>query len=152
MYETGPWWRAERGTGEGRRVVDVAVERVVDMASFESYPITPERAVWRAEGAGPKIPVPSLEELLVLKLLAHRDKDMLDVIALLRDAGPVDGERFWQGIDLEDVEVPARRGYLVLMAEIRSGGLQQLWEDRFGEPLEPRDLEVVTATLEDLFR
>jgi hypothetical protein len=78
IYTTGPWLRAERAAG-APRIVDVAVDAIVDLASFERYPLDPRLAVRRHELNGPDLPVPALEDLVAQKLIAAREKDLLDV-------------------------------------------------------------------------
>jgi len=152
LYDTGSWWRAERGEDERRRVVDIGIDGVVDSASFESYPLAIAETRQVALPGGPVLQVPALEDLLALKLLAHRDKDILDVIALLRDAGDnVDAVRFRQQVERRDLEVPIRRGYLAVVASAESGQLAKLWSDRFGEEFPPLTLADVLRRLHTLF-
>jgi hypothetical protein len=153
VYEIGPWWRAERGTGPGATGIDIAIDRVVDMGTFESYPLDPRAAASRAESGGQPIPVPGIEDLLALKLLSHRDKDLLDVLALLLDAGEsLSRDRFVDAIEARDLGIPVRRGYLLLRAEIESGALLGLWAQRFGKPLDPQRAAGALSICEALFR
>lgn len=153
VYRSNPWWRAERGSGRDRILVDIASGAVVDMASFESYPLALAEAQQRAEPGGDLIPVPPLEDLLAMKILAHRDKDILDVVALLRDAGDaLDGKAFNARIEARDLEVSLRRGYLEIVAAIESGELARLWELRNGSPPPADLLPGALARLHALFR
>jgi hypothetical protein len=124
VYPSTPWWRAERGSGRDRIIIDIGAGAVVDMASFESYPLDVAEAQPRAEPGAAPIPVPPLEDLLAMKILAHRDKDILDVIAILRDAGDaIDVHKLRRRIDARDLEIPLQRGYLAIVAAIESGEL-----------------------------
>jgi hypothetical protein len=153
VYRSAPWWRGERGTGKDRILVDIAAGAVVDMASFESYPLSPSEAQERAEPGGAPIPVPPLEDLLAMKILAHRDKDILDVVALMRDAGDaLDEQAFARRIEVRDLEVPLQRGYLEIVAAIDSGELARLWELRTGARPAPDLLPAALARLHALFR
>jgi hypothetical protein len=153
LYCAAPWWHAERGSGETRELVDIAVDQVVDMASFERYPLDPQTCVLRSEPGGSPIPVPIVEDLLALKLLAHRDKDLLDAVALLRDQGAhIDRARLFASIKLRDLEIPIRRGQLALLAAVESGALARLWEQRLGEPLDAAHAVRVVGRLRELFR
>jgi hypothetical protein len=147
VYSSGPWWRAERTIGNERIFVDIALGSVVDMMSFESYALEPKEAQLRAEPGGELIPVPPLEDLLAMKMLAHRDKDILDIVALLRDVGEnIDAKRFSESIEIRDLEVPLRKGYLEIVAAIKSGELARLWELRTGAA-PPADLLPRTLAL-----
>ncbi|WP_170319825.1 nucleotidyl transferase AbiEii/AbiGii toxin family protein [Polyangium spumosum] len=153
VYRSAPWWRAERGSGKERVLLDIASGAVVDMASFESYPLAPTEARQRAEPGGEPIPVPALEDLLAMKILSHRDKDILDVVALLRDAGDtIEKDRFRAQIEARDLELPLRRGYLEIVASIESGELARLWELRTGAPPPDDLLPDAVSRLHDLFR
>ena len=153
VYRSAPWWRAERGSGKERMLVDIASGAVVDMASFESYPLSPAEARQRAEPGGDPIPVPQLEDLLAMKILAHRDKDILDVVALLRDAGDaIDGNAFSTRVEARDLEIPLRRGYLEIVAALESGELARLWELRTGVPSPDDLLPGALSRLHALFR
>jgi hypothetical protein len=151
-YDTGLWWRAERGDGVDRIVADLWVGAVVDAGSYESYPLDPMEAEVRAEPGASSIPVPHLEDLLALKLLAHRDKDMLDVVALLADrASLLDAARFRRNVERRDLEVAVRRGYLAVVAALDAGDLARLWEQRFGRPLASAARDGAVAALHRLF-
>ncbi len=146
VYPTGPWLRAERA-GEGPRIVDVALGAIVDMASFERYPLDPSRATRRAEPGGPEIPVPALEDLVAQKLIAAREKDILDVVLVGAHGSTLDARRLSEAIDARDVEIAVRRGYLELQAAARSGRLQQLWLERVGTPLANEDLAAALSRI-----
>jgi len=150
VYPTGPWLRAERA-GEGPRIVDVAIDAIVDMASFERYPLDPSRATRRAEPGGPEIPVPALEDLVAQKLIAAREKDILDVVLVAAGGSAVDPRRIADAVDARDVEVAVRRGYLELQAAARSGRLQQLWLERVGTPLAWEDLASALSQIASWF-
>lgn len=152
VYSGGLWWRAERTSEKERVLVDIALGSVVDMMSSESYPLEIKEAQLRAEPGGPLIPVPPVEDLLAMKILAHRDKDILDVIALLRDVGHViRPEAFARRVEVRDLEIPMRRGYLEIMAAIESGELARLWELRTGAPPSQDLLPQVVSQLHTLF-
>jgi hypothetical protein len=133
LYSTGPWLRAERPEGTPR-IVDIAFDAIVDLASFQAYPLDPARAVRRCEPGGPELPVPLLEDLVAQKLIAAREKDLLDVLLVAVDAS-IDGARLARNVEDRDVEIAVRRGALELVAAARSGRLAQLWSERTGEPL-----------------
>ena len=152
VYSTGPWWRAERGAGELRHVVDIAVDAVVDVASFNSYPLDPADSRRRAEPGGPPLPVPAVEDVVALKLLAHRDKDVLDLVALMRDTDHVDRDELGKRVSARDLETAVRRGYLEVVAAAESGQLAELWARRSNEPLPAEELARALARLHDLCR
>ena len=153
VYDAGPWKRAELQTGEHKRIIDVFVDAVVDLASFASYAIDARDAQRRGEPGGPSLLVPRIEHLIALKLLAHRDKDVLDVVLLLCDrAIAVDRAEFERALEIRDVEVPVRRGYLSVLAAIESGEMQRLWEARVPAPFDQGAVDHAVARLHTLFR
>ena len=152
LYPLGPWWRAERGAGADRSVVDVAIGAVVDVGSFEAYPLDPGEASRRAEPNGVMLPVPCAEDVVALKLLAHRDKDALDLIALMRDLGAIDAAVLTRRIEARDLEIPIRRGYLEIAAAAESGELLRLWARRSSDPLSEDELAKALARLHGLLR
>jgi hypothetical protein len=152
VYETNPWWRAELDAATGRTLIDFGLDAVVDMASFESYALDTREAQRRAEPGRSAIPVPALEHVVAMKLLAHRDKDLLDLVALLRDAGDrLDAAALRANIEARDLEIAVRRGYLSLQAAAESGQLAQLWTERLGRPLLDETLAKALEQLHNIF-
>jgi hypothetical protein len=152
LFRMGPWWRAQRGSGADKQVVDFCADAVVDLSSFASYPLDPADSQRKAEPGGRLLPVPPLEDVLALKLLAQREKDQVDVVALMLDAGSeLDAKRFWSHVEERDLEIAVRRGWLELAATIEAGAFQQLWQERLGEPLPPGQLDRALTALQDLF-
>ncbi len=85
-------------------------------------------------------------------MLAHRDKDVLDVIALVRDAwGTFDPVRFQRAVVDRDLEIPMRRGYLAVRGMADTGELATLWEQRTGERLAPEAVAEALTRLHTLF-
>ena len=149
IYAMGPWLRAERPLGTPR-IVDVAIDAIVDLASFEKYPLRPADGQRRREAGGPELPVPALEDLVAQKLIACREKDVLDVLLVALGPG-LDPTRLADGIEARDVEIPVRRGLLELFASARSGRLAQLWAERTGETLAPDELNRGVRSLQAWF-
>jgi len=151
VFASGPWWHGE-AAGPPRMVVDVAVDAVVDLTSFERYPMDLADARERLESGGALL-VPSIEDLLALKLLSARDKDILDVVALFMDARDApDRATFLRRVEDRDLEIPVRRGYLEVIAAYGTGTLQKLWELRAGAPLDAAALGRAIEALHTLFR
>lgn len=149
VYVKGPWLRGERPVGTPR-IIDVAIDAIVDLASFEAYSIDPAAAEMRREAGGPLIPVPSLEDLLAQKLIAAREKDALDVLLIAMTLSP-DRKRLAEAIAARDVEIPVHRGLLEVVAGARSGRLGQLWLERTGKTLPTGDVDAALAKLDALF-
>lgn len=150
VFPSGPWWRGE-AAGPPRLVVDVAVDAVVDLRSFDRYAVDVRAARERNEGGAP-LPVPSLEDLLALKLLAARDKDILDVAALMMDRGSeIDAAAFLRRIEEQDLEIPIRRGCLHVISAQTSGELARLWKQRTGASPDPASLARAIEALQALF-
>ncbi len=143
-FAMGPWRRGERG---GLRV-DVAFGEVVDLASFVAFPIDLRAAEHRGIG-GRDLPVLPLEELLITKLIAHRDRDLLDVVALARERS-ADAGRFRRLVAAADVEIAVRRGVLELAAGIELGMLAELWEQRAEHGLSSEDWAGVLGAIRAL--
>jgi hypothetical protein len=127
VYDLGAWHRAERNAD--RLVIDIAVDRIVDVRSFQPYMIA-----WEAVTERASLPVPRIEDLLAQKLVSAREKDLLDVLLVASDASiPVSANGFGEAVESNDVEVPVARGLLEAQAAVQSGRMAQLWTERFGE-------------------
>lgn len=129
----------------------MAIDAIVDLASFERYALDPSRATRRAEPGGPELPVAALEDLVAQKLIAAREKDILDVVLVAESGSAFDPGRLSDAIDARDVEVAVRRGYLELQAAARSGRLQQLWLERTGTPFASHDLAAALSRIASWF-
>ena len=142
IYPVGPWRRAER-----RELwVDIAVGKVVDMASFVAYEVDATQAVSIPRGDVVGLPVAPFEDLVAMKLIAHRDKDLLDVLALMRESA-LDGTAFRRRIAQREVEIPVRRGCLELVAMAELGTAQRLWRERQGSFLHDAELARIIGAL-----
>lgn len=154
------WLRARKKVEETEVVVDVTSEEVTDARSFYSYriplpetggtallmPFHTELAPMACE-----VPVASPEDLLVLKLLAGRDRDLLDVLALLLErSDAIDSQAFCQRVALADLDIPIASALARLRDGVATGDLLQLWIGRTGEILGPEAVQKVLACVEAL--
>jgi len=127
VYDLGAWHRAERDAD--RMVIDIAVDRIVDVRSFKPYVIA-----WEAVTERAFLPVPRIEDLLAQKLVSAREKDLLDVLLVASDTAiAVNANGFGEGVEANDVEIQVARGMLEAQAAVQSGRMAELWVERFGE-------------------
>jgi hypothetical protein len=136
LFSLGPWWRAERET-PARMLIDIAIDDIVDVRTFTKYSIEWSALVQRAETGRTSLPVPPLEDLIAQKLIAAREKDLLDVVMLAMMPIEVNAERLRAA-----VEIPVMRGCLEASASVASGGMAALWRERYGEEVSATALEV----------
>jgi hypothetical protein len=136
VFSTGPWRRAER-TNHERIVFDIAVDAIVDMRSFEPYAID-----WKTVTERSALPVLAIEDLIAQKLIAAREKDLLDVLLVAAEPSiNVDGARMRSAIEARDVEIAVMRGCLEAQGAVTSGRAAELWLERYGTKPAPKVLE-----------
>lgn len=83
--ETGGWRRAVR-MAHGREVVDIASHPIVQPRTFET--VTLRAAIKETTIGGARLMAVGLDDLILLKLLAGRDQDIVDLMMLVSHATP----------------------------------------------------------------
>lgn len=136
------WIAATKETDGTRVAVHIAVDYILDVASMARYPLKNESVVWRKPtGLDFALPVLALEGVIISKLLALRDNDVVDVVAVLVDQDAVvDAGRLYMhaaNAGLED-EVSDRLEELAAM--VVEGEVEAIWWERMGTLLTTEDL------------
>jgi len=91
--------KASKRIGDTVIEIHISVEKLWDMTSNQTYTLSSESAEAPIDDAGELVaPTVSAEDLLILKLMPLRDRDLSDVIALLIDVPQVDASAFWANL------------------------------------------------------
>lgn len=135
-----------------KRIGDIAVEfhisvdKLWDMTSNQTYILSSESVELSIDDAGELIaPAVSAEDLLILKLMPLRDRDLSDVIALLLDVPNIDARSFWANCERTENTRHIAAQLAKLETTLKSGDFREAWSDYYGEKLSMRD---VLSTLE----
>lgn len=154
-YDLGPagiWVTATKGEGEEAIEIHVALGEVTDVHSALSYPVwvEPGTQQWVAD-LNVTLPVFSLEGLLITKLIALRDNDVVDIVALLsQQADQVVAERFWERAAAAGLE-SALESRLVELEEMLTGGeVEVIWWDRLGLMLDESERQAALKVVRRL--
>ena len=155
LEPVGVWVTARKGKGEEAVEIDIALGDVTDVHSALSYPVSVEPGAQQMiPGLDVPLPVFTLEGLLITKLIALRDNDVVDIVALLAQrADQVAAGRFWDQAAAAGLE-PALANRLAELEEmLRSGEVDAIWWDRLGLMLNESErrtaLKVVRHLRED---
>ena len=97
---SGGWWRAVRGKGKDREIVDVAPHPIVNPRTFDA--MTLRSAPMSLTFGDASLHAVGIEDLLVLKLVAGRDQDHVDLVLLTAHADPSAAE-IARRLELDDL-------------------------------------------------
>jgi len=134
LSSAGIWVTATKGEGEEVVEIHIAVGDVVDVQSAARYPIGIEPGIRRfVPDSDIAVPVFTLEGLLITKLMALRDNDVVDVVALLlQNAEQVDVERFWHQVEEAGLLALLNERLAELEEVLQSEEVNAIWWDRLG--------------------
>jgi hypothetical protein len=152
LTPAGPWVTATKGEGEETVEIHVALGEVTDVHSALSYP------VWVEPGAQQTIPdlnvtlpVFTLEGLLITKLIALRDNDVVDIVALLsQHADRVNAESFWDRAAAAGLESALANQLAELEEMLRGSEVEAIWWDRLGLMLDKSERQVALKAVQRL--
>ena len=145
--------KASKRIGNTTIEIHITVERLWDMTSNRTYPPSPESAEVPIDDAGHLLaPTVSAEDLLILKLLPLRDRDLSDVIALLLDVPEIDAPVFWANCERTGNTRHITAQLAKLENALKSGGFREAWADYYGEPLSMRDILSVLEKTRSLLK
>ncbi|MBM3178795.1 MAG: hypothetical protein FJZ86_00405 [Chloroflexi bacterium] len=140
------------GVKASKQIGDIAVEfhisvdKLWDMTSNQTYTLSSESVESSIDDAGELIaPTVSAEDLLILKLMPLRDRDLSDVIALLLDVPNIDARSFWANCERTENTRHIAAQLANLETALKSGDFREAWSEYYGEKLSMRD---VLSTLE----
>ncbi len=136
--------KATKHIGNKAVEVHISVERMWDMTSKQTYTLSSDSSEVAIDDAGSLLaPAVSAEDLLILKLMPLRDRDMSDVIALLLDVPAIDARKFWANCkrtnNIRHIAVQLGK----LESALKSGDFREAWMDFYGERLSARDVLAV---------
>jgi len=156
VIEQRPLWVRATRTVEGHLVaLDIAIDRVTDLDTAYSYPLRVEEVVTVQSPDLPfPMPVFSLEGVFISKLLALRDNDVVDLLAILTRPGvrKLSPGELWlkaQQAGLEDA-VSSRLEELETI--LVSGEAEAIWFDRMGSLLDDTDCRVALTRVRELIQ
>lgn len=133
--------------------IHISVERLWDMTSNQTYTLSPDSAEVPVDDAGELLaPTVSAEDLLILKLMPLRDRDMSDVIALLLDVSDIDAHTFWANCERTGNTRHIAAQLAKLENALKSGDFREAWADYYAEPLPMRDILSVLEKVRSLIK
>lgn len=145
--------KATRRVGDMAVEIHIAVERLWDMQSGQEYVWSLGVTETSIDDQGSfVVPVVPVEELLILKLLPLRDRDMADAIGLILDNPELDATAFWQHCERTDNAAHIAKRLDELEQQLRSGAFRDAWQTEYGEPLSLSDVHTVLDRVRKLKR
>lgn len=144
LQPVGVWVTARKAQGKQAVEIDIALGNVTDVHSALSYPVAVEPG---AEQPIPDLdvtlPVFTLEGLLITKLIALRDNDVVDIVALLTQrADQVATESFWERASAAGLETALVDRLAELEEMLKEGEVAAIWWDRLGFTLDEGERDV----------
>ena len=145
--------KAVKRIGNTTVEIHISVEKLWDMASNQTYTLSPDSAELPIDDAGELVaPTVSAEDLLILKLMPLRDRDLSDVIALLLDAPDIDARAFWANCERTGIARHIAVQLAKLENALKSGDFREAWADYYGESLSMRDILSVLEKVRSLLK
>lgn len=136
--------KASKRIGNVAVEVHISVERLWDMTSNEIYTLSPDSAKVPIDDAGDLLAsAVSAIDLLILKLMPLRDRDLCDVIAILLDVPEIDINRFWTNCERTGITQHIAAQVAKLENALKSGDFRDAWSNYYGKPLPVRDAYTV---------
>ena len=133
--------KASKRIGNKTVEIHIAIDRVWDMTSNQTYTISSDSADVPIDDAGDLLaPAVSAEDLLILKLMPLRDRDLCDIIALLLDLPNIDAHTFWANCERTDNTSHIAARLRKLENALKSGDFREAWAEYYGEPLPRREI------------
>ena len=143
--------KATKRVGNTSVEIHISVERLWDMTSNQTYTLSPDSAHVAIDDAGNLVaPTVSVEDLLILKLMPLRDRDLGDVIALLLDLPAIDAKKFWANCERTNIPHHIAAQLIKLENALRSGNFREVWSEFYGAPLAAREVLVVIEKIRSL--
>jgi hypothetical protein len=122
---------------------------VVDARTFEAVCLRGSPRTELIRGAG--VPIAAATDLALLKLLACRDQDLVDVL-LLAAGGAIDTDEIARSAALDDVERHVSAGAMRARHELASGGLAATALQALGRPASEHEQHALEEMLRALAR
>jgi len=145
--------KASKRIGNKTVEIHIAVDRVWDMTSNQTYTLSIDSVEVPIDDAGLLfVPTVSAEDLLILKLMPLRDRDLSDVIALFLDLPEIDARTFWANCERTGNTNHITAQLRKLENALKSGDFREAWADYYGEPLAKRDIVAVIEKVRSLLK
>jgi hypothetical protein len=146
------WITATKTTAQDLIEINIALDAITDLNSASAFPITHcQPKLRQPSDLDFSLPVLSLESIFITKLIAQRDKDVADLLAiLLLQPGSLNPQRFWDEVEEAGLllEIPGRLDELV--ERIQSGEAMSMWFERTSTILSGDETELALAQLHRL--
>jgi hypothetical protein len=132
--------------------INIALDGVTDLNSDSTFSITQYQPELRQPSdLDFPLPVLSLESVFITKLIAQRDKDVADLLAiLLLQSARMDAQRFWQEADSTQLTAKLPQRLSELIEHIRSDEAMSIWYERTGLVLSDAEKETALSQLQQL--
>ncbi len=142
------WITATKIIGPETIEINIALDGITDLNSASIFLLTHHQPqLHQPSDLDFPLPVLSLESIFITKLIAQRDKDVADLLAiLLLQPGSLNPQRFWYAAEEAGLllKLPARLNELV--EHIDSGAAMSMWFERTRTMLS--DSEIHTALVQ----
>lgn len=145
--------KASKRVGDVTVEIHISVEKLWDMRSGQEYVLSPKTVAVLVDDSGEVVaPAPSVEDLLILKLLPLRDRDLADVIGLILDNPDLDATAFWQNCDRTSNRPHVRQRLDELEQSLKTGAFRNAWQADYDEPLSMSQVRTVLDRVRKLKR
>jgi hypothetical protein len=141
---SGGWHRAAM-PGPDRSIIDIASHPVVNPRTFEELTLRVAPTVQSVEEIS--VPVAAPDDLAFLKLAAHRDQDLVDVMLL---AERLTANSIATSAQADDVERTVAEGAQTARLLVTSGALVEVAEELLGRPASNEELQAFDHFLREL--
>ena len=145
--ESGGWWRAARREAKGQRIVDVGPHPVVNPRTLDTVTLKEEPLVFSVGDTD--VRAVGVNDLTLLKLVAGRDQDVVDVMLLSAHASPAPA-RVARNAELDDVERIVSRTAAAARAAAEGTRLELLSVELLGRPPTPQEIAAFSGLLQAL--
>lgn len=129
-----PWWRFQRP--QPRLIVDATDRDVVDPHTFDRYRVDLDLATEHILPGGTTLSCAGVDDLVVLKLLAGRDQDLVDLALLAALAVPApDPNAIDRRVETQDLERSVAGAVLRAELAVAQGALREAYAALTAQPL-----------------
>ena len=142
--KAGGWWRA---VSSGRPLIDISTHPVTSPRTFDTMSLRSPAVPIHVDGT--VVSVAAAEDLVVMKLLACREQDLVD-LAFLAHARPLLARTIVSAVAADDIERRVSEGILRARHALEYGRLAEIIMEATGEPpgAELHALDVLLRELE----
>lgn len=146
------WITAIKTTEEELIEINIALNGITDLNSTSTFLITHHKAQLRQPSdLDFALPVLSLEGIFITKLIAQRDKDVADLLAiLLLQEGTLNTQRFWYEAEESRLSKKLPRRLNELIERINSGEAMSVWFERTRSILSDEEMRSALVQLDHL--